>query len=58
MSSETGVYSKNEVMLKKINENSFHSDGLLHSSTLDIPGSRVTYLWVRVEVDDYRKVEK
>lgn len=36
-------------------EHSFHSDGLLHSSTLDIPGCRVTYLWVR---DDDRKVEK
>lgn len=39
-------------------EHSFHSDGLLHSSTLDIPGCRVTYLWVRVDVDDDRKVEK
>lgn len=39
-------------------KHSFHSDGLLCSSTLDIPGSRVTYLWVRVEVDDYGKVEK
>lgn len=41
--SQTGVYSRCEVLLEEINEKySTDSDGLLYSSTLDTHGSRFT----------------